>query len=152
MLAKAYPGMSGVGCAEAWGGTIDSTPDAVPVISAVDKLKGFHLATGFSGHGFGIGPAAGRLAADIVAGDTRWSIRTLSLHAVGGWHLSGACRGTLSRVCVLGGTARPEQCRMTGDLRLALAVPPSRLPLFAGPGAWRLAEAPPLTRQCRRRP
>ncbi|RKK03853.1 FAD-dependent oxidoreductase [Pseudoroseomonas wenyumeiae] len=70
MLAKAYPGMSGVGCAEAWGGTIDSTPDAVPVISAVDKLKGFHLATGFSGHGFGIGPAAGRLAADIVAGDT----------------------------------------------------------------------------------
>ena len=45
-------------------------PDAVPVISAVDSLPGFFLATGFSGHGFGIGPGAGRLAADLVAGDT----------------------------------------------------------------------------------
>ena len=44
-------------------------PDAVPVISPVEALPGFFLATGFSGHGFGIGPAAGRLAADLVAGD-----------------------------------------------------------------------------------
>lgn len=42
---------------------------AVPVISPVDSLPGFFLATGFSGHGFGIGPGAGRLAADLVAGD-----------------------------------------------------------------------------------
>ncbi|WP_159994801.1 FAD-binding oxidoreductase [Roseomonas sp. 18066] len=70
MLGQAYPELAGVRCAEAWGGTIDSTPDAVPVISGVDKLRGFYLATGFSGHGFGIGPAAGRLAADIVTGDT----------------------------------------------------------------------------------
>jgi len=35
----------------------------VPVISAVDSLPGFFLATGFSGHGFGLGPAAGKLAA-----------------------------------------------------------------------------------------
>ncbi|ONG56205.1 D-amino-acid oxidase [Pseudoroseomonas deserti] len=70
MLGQAYPELAGIGCAEAWGGTIDSTPDAVPVISGVDTLRGFYLATGFSGHGFGIGPAAGRLAADIVTGDT----------------------------------------------------------------------------------
>ncbi|WP_419898367.1 NAD(P)/FAD-dependent oxidoreductase [Roseomonas sp. USHLN139] len=70
MLGQAYPELAGIGCAEAWGGTIDSTPDAVPVISGVDKLRGFYLATGFSGHGFGIGPAAGRLAADIVTGDS----------------------------------------------------------------------------------
>jgi glycine/D-amino acid oxidase-like deaminating enzyme len=69
MLTKAYPSLAGIQMAEAWGGTIDSTPDAVPVISSVDKLRGFHLATGFSGHGFGIGPAAGRLAADLVTGD-----------------------------------------------------------------------------------
>ena len=31
-------------------------------------LPGFFLATGFSGHGFGIGPAAGKLAADLVTG------------------------------------------------------------------------------------
>jgi glycine/D-amino acid oxidase-like deaminating enzyme len=44
-------------------------PDAIPTISPVAKLPGFFLATGFSGHGFGIGPAAGHLAADLVAGD-----------------------------------------------------------------------------------
>ena len=69
MLQSAHPALAGIGCAEAWAGTIDSMPDAVPVIDAVESLKGFHLATGFSGHGFGIGPAAGRLAADLVAGD-----------------------------------------------------------------------------------
>lgn len=63
------PALDGVAVAEAWGGTIDSTPDAVPVISAVDALPGLVLATGFSGHGFGIGPAAGRLAADLALGD-----------------------------------------------------------------------------------
>ena len=56
--------------AQAWGGSIDSTPDAVPVISAVPQMEGLFLAAGFSGHGFGIGPGAGRLAADLVCGDT----------------------------------------------------------------------------------
>ena len=49
--------------AESWGGMIDVMPDAIPVISPVDKVPGFFIATGFSGHGFGIGPgrrAAGR--------------------------------------------------------------------------------------------
>ena len=54
--------------AESWAGMIDATPDAVPVISPVDSLPGLHIATGFSGHGFGIGPGAGRLAADLVSG------------------------------------------------------------------------------------
>jgi glycine/D-amino acid oxidase-like deaminating enzyme len=48
---------------------IDVTPDIVPVISGVDTIPGFFIATGFSGHGFGIGPGAGRLMADMVTGD-----------------------------------------------------------------------------------
>jgi glycine/D-amino acid oxidase-like deaminating enzyme len=52
-----------------WAGLIDVTPDAVPVISGVESLPGFFVATGFSGHGFGIGPGAGRLIADLVSGD-----------------------------------------------------------------------------------
>jgi glycine/D-amino acid oxidase-like deaminating enzyme len=40
------------------------------VISPIETLPGFYLASGFSGHGFGIGPAAGRLIADMVAGDS----------------------------------------------------------------------------------
>jgi glycine/D-amino acid oxidase-like deaminating enzyme len=40
------------------------------VISAVDAIGGFFISTGFSGHGFGIGPGAGRLTADLVSGRT----------------------------------------------------------------------------------
>ncbi len=54
--------------AQRWAGYIDVTPDAVPVISPVARIPGFYIATGFSGHGFGIGPAAGRLMADLVTG------------------------------------------------------------------------------------
>ena len=68
-VVAAFPALAGLTLARAWGGWIDSTPDAVPVISGVAALPGFFLATGFSGHGFGIGPGAGRLAADLVAGD-----------------------------------------------------------------------------------
>ncbi len=67
-IAEAFPAFKNVGIAESWGGMIDVMPDAVPVISAVDRLPGFFIATGFSGHGFGIGPGAGRLVADMVTG------------------------------------------------------------------------------------
>ena len=56
--------------AERWSGAIDAVPDAVPIISKVEKLPGFHLCTGFSGHGFGLGPGAGKLMAEIVTGET----------------------------------------------------------------------------------
>ncbi len=68
-LVQAFPAFAAMQVAGAWGGLIDVTPDGVPVISAVSAMPGFHLASGFSGHGFGIGPGAGRLMADLVAGD-----------------------------------------------------------------------------------
>ncbi|MBN8954920.1 MAG: FAD-binding oxidoreductase [Rhizobium tropici] len=52
----------------AWAGYIDSTPDGVPGIGEIQSLPGFILAAGFSGHGFGIGPGAGHLIADVVTG------------------------------------------------------------------------------------
>lgn len=67
-LARDYPAFGNVGVAERWAGLIDATPDAVPVISGVDSLPGLFIATGFSGHGFGIGPGAGRLMAELVTG------------------------------------------------------------------------------------
>jgi len=51
-----------------WAGYVDSTPDGVPVISEVPSTPGLVLAAGFSGHGFGIGPGAGRLISDIATG------------------------------------------------------------------------------------
>jgi glycine/D-amino acid oxidase-like deaminating enzyme len=65
-LISAHPGFAGAKVAQHWAGMIDVTPDAVPVISPVETLPGFIIATGFSGHGFGIGPAAGKLAADLA--------------------------------------------------------------------------------------
>ncbi len=67
-VAQAFPQFRDLVVAESWGGMIDVMPDAIPVISPVANLPGLVIATGFSGHGFGIGPAAGRLAADIVTG------------------------------------------------------------------------------------
>ena len=67
-IAESFPAFRNVKIAESWGGMIDVMPDAIPVISAIDKVPGFYIATGFSGHGFGIGPGAGRLVADMVAG------------------------------------------------------------------------------------
>ena len=70
VLSRSFPAFADMRIAESWGGLIDVTPDAVPVIGEVASIPGFFLATGFSGHGFGVGPGAGRLAADLVAGDT----------------------------------------------------------------------------------
>jgi glycine/D-amino acid oxidase-like deaminating enzyme len=67
-LAASWPELAGTKALATWGGWIDSTPDAVPVIAPIDALPGLFLSTGFSGHGFGIGPGAGRLAADLILG------------------------------------------------------------------------------------
>ncbi len=65
-LIRAYPAFADSVILETWAGTIDITPDSLPVISPVPQLPGLTLATGFSGHGFGTAPAAGELAADLV--------------------------------------------------------------------------------------
>ena len=67
-LAADFPIFGKAQVAQEWAGRIDVTPDIVPVISPVDAVPGFFVATGFSGHGFGIGPGAGRLVADLVMG------------------------------------------------------------------------------------
>jgi glycine/D-amino acid oxidase-like deaminating enzyme len=66
---KVFPHLAGARVAQRWAGYMDVTPDAIPVISSVDTVPGLFIGTGFSGHGFGIGPAAGRLMADMVAND-----------------------------------------------------------------------------------
>ena len=67
-ITAAFPFFKGLSVAEQWAGMIDVTPDAVPVISETPHLPGCIIATGFSGHGFGIGPAAGEFAAQLAVG------------------------------------------------------------------------------------
>ena len=68
-LVRNFPVFKNATIAQSWAGMIDVTPDAVPVISPIEGVPGFYLASGFSGHGFGIGPGAGRLIANMVSGD-----------------------------------------------------------------------------------
>lgn len=68
-LQQALPAFQNAHIAQQWAGMIDTTPDIVPVISPLDHLSGCIIATGFSGHGFGIGPGAGQLIADMVTGE-----------------------------------------------------------------------------------
>jgi len=67
-LGERFPELSGVTLAEAWAGIIDVTPDVVPTLGEDPGIEGFFICTGLSGHGFGIGPALGRIMADVVSG------------------------------------------------------------------------------------
>jgi glycine/D-amino acid oxidase-like deaminating enzyme len=68
-FAKALPGLGRPKLKAAWAGMIDTMPDVVPVIDRVASVEGLVIATGMSGHGFGIGPGMGRVIADLVAGN-----------------------------------------------------------------------------------
>ncbi len=63
-----YPQLADVRPVERWGGMIDVMPDEIPVIGPVAKLPGLIMATGLSGHGFGLGPGVGHLAAQLATG------------------------------------------------------------------------------------
>lgn len=68
-LADTFPASGGVDIIQAWAGMIDTMPDVVPVVDQVAALPGLSVATGMCGHGFGIGPAFGRIMADLVQGN-----------------------------------------------------------------------------------
>lgn len=52
-----------------WAGMIDAMPDVVPIIDRAEAIGGLFVATGMSGHGFGIGPGVGRVVADFIQGN-----------------------------------------------------------------------------------
>ena len=61
-----FPGLDDAVLASSYAGCYDVTPDYNPVISLVEAVPGLVVAAGFSGHGFKISPAVGRLVADLV--------------------------------------------------------------------------------------
>ena len=66
-FARAFPALGRPKLKAAWGGMIDTLPDVVPIIDH-GPIPGLTIATGMSGHGFGIGPGMGRVVADLVTG------------------------------------------------------------------------------------
>lgn len=65
-----FPRLGPIRVKAAWAGMIDTMPDVVPVIDRCAQIPGLTVATGMSGHGFGIGPGVGRVLADLIAGDS----------------------------------------------------------------------------------
>jgi glycine/D-amino acid oxidase-like deaminating enzyme len=63
------PGLANPAVASTYAGCYDVTPDFNPVLSAT-PLDGLVVAAGFSGHGYKISPAVGRLVADLVVDGT----------------------------------------------------------------------------------
>ena len=69
-VRETFPQLAGLEIDNTWGSFVDCTPDAVPVLSAIDQVSGLYLAAGCSGHGFGTGPGIGYLMAQLIANDT----------------------------------------------------------------------------------
>lgn len=64
-----FPGIEDPSVKTTSTGMIDVTPDWNPIISAT-PIDGLYVAAGFSGHGFKIAPAVGRLMADLILDGT----------------------------------------------------------------------------------
>ena len=67
-LDMRFPDLRDAKISESWAGMIDAMPDVVPVMDQLDEPAGLFVATGFSGHGFGFGPGAGMVMADMIDG------------------------------------------------------------------------------------
>jgi glycine/D-amino acid oxidase-like deaminating enzyme len=67
-IGELFPALKNIKVLGKLGGLVDTTPDALPVISEVDTIPGFYISTGFSGHGFGVATGAGHLVADMITG------------------------------------------------------------------------------------
>ena len=65
-LAKRFPRMKDAQPRGGWTGAYDVTPDSYPILDRIGP-DGLFVAVGFSGHGFKLSPAVGRLVAEYVA-------------------------------------------------------------------------------------
>lgn len=67
-VADRFPSYAEAGLASAWTGVYDVTPDWNPVLGQVPDVPGLVVGFGFSGHGFKLSPAVGRVLAQSALG------------------------------------------------------------------------------------
>lgn len=68
-LQKALPSLAHARIVKKIAGAVDMTPDSLPVLGRVEEYDGLHLAAGFNGQGFGLGPVVGELLAQQMSGE-----------------------------------------------------------------------------------
>ncbi len=67
-IERRAPALAEVGVASGWAGLYEMTPDHNALIGRAEEVEGFLYATGFSGHGFLMGPAVGEVVRDLYLG------------------------------------------------------------------------------------
>ena len=67
-VAERFPSYETAGLASSWTGVYDVTPDWNPVLGRLPDVPGLIVAYGFSGHGFKLSPAVGRVLAQDALG------------------------------------------------------------------------------------
>jgi len=65
VMERRTPPLTGVGITGGWAGLYEMTPDHNALIGRSERVDGFLYATGFSGHGFLMGPAVGEVLRDL---------------------------------------------------------------------------------------
>lgn len=63
---RLVPTLSAARVVRAWAGWFEMTPDDLPIIGPLPGIDGLYVCAGFSGHGFALGPAIGRLVAALI--------------------------------------------------------------------------------------
>ena len=67
-VAQRFPSFETAGLASSWTGVYDVTPDWNPVLGRLPDMQGLIVGYGFSGHGFKLSPAVGRVLAQAALG------------------------------------------------------------------------------------
>ena len=67
-IERRAPALADVGLATGWAGLYEITPDHNALIGEAADVSRFLYATGFSGHGFLMGPAVGEVMRDLYLG------------------------------------------------------------------------------------
>jgi sarcosine oxidase, subunit beta len=68
VMERRTPGLAEVGIAGGWAGLYEMTPDHNALVGEAGSVSRFLYATGFSGHGFLMGPAVGEVMRDLYLG------------------------------------------------------------------------------------
>lgn len=64
---RLVPALEAARVVRSWTGWFEMTPDDLAIIEPVESVQGLFVCAGFSGHGFAVGPAIGRLMASLIA-------------------------------------------------------------------------------------
>ncbi len=78
IITRLLPVLKDVRVVRQWSGLYTVTPDAHPILGGVPGIDGYLQAVGFSGHGFMLAPAVGRIMAEMALGkETFLDVRNL---------------------------------------------------------------------------